>query len=67
MNSRLNKAAELGIPVVEVNVLDEIEKGTFDSVTSLITRRNIAPWDCKNVIFANILNLFFMLKFTLNL
>lgn len=50
MDSKMKKAADLGIPVVEVNILDEIKAGSIDSVTSLITRRNIAPWDCPNVI-----------------
>lgn len=49
----MKKASELGIHVVDVSFLDEFKKSTNEPASFLITKKNIAPWDCQNVnIFA---------------
>lgn len=49
MESKMKKASELGIHVVDVSFLDEFKKSTNESASFLITKKNIAPWDCQNI------------------
>lgn len=49
MNSKLEKAQELGVHVIETGFLDAVGKGNQDSATFLISSKNIAKWDCPNV------------------
>lgn len=49
MGSKLEKAQQLGVHVVETSFVDAVEKGNLDSATFLITSKNIASWDCPNV------------------
>lgn len=49
MDSKLKKASELGIHVVDLSFLDAIKASTNESASSIITKKNIAPWDCHSV------------------
>ena len=56
MDSKLlKKASELGIHVVDLSFFDAIKASTSETASSIITKKNIAPWDCQNV------NVFFLL------
>lgn len=45
----LQKAQELSINVIAISVIEKLKAGTKDSATFLITKKNLAPWDCPNV------------------
>lgn len=63
-DSKVKKASELSIPIVETIFLDEIKTPTSDSVAALLTKMNIASWDCPNVnicfIYLSIISLIFI-------
>lgn len=45
----MKKAADLGIPVVELSILDAMKSTLNEEALSLIQMGNIAPWDCPDV------------------
>lgn len=49
MESKMKKASELGIHVVDVSFLDAFKTSNNESAAFLIAKKNIAPWDCPNV------------------
>jgi hypothetical protein len=58
-DSKLKKASELGIHVVDLSFLDAIKASTGESASSIITKKNIAPWDCHSVNFFSFIALIF--------
>ncbi|EFX75651.1 hypothetical protein DAPPUDRAFT_55885 [Daphnia pulex] len=48
-DSKLKKASELGIHVVDLSFFDAIKASTGESASSIITKKNIAPWDCHSI------------------
>ncbi len=68
MDSKLKKASELGIHVVDLSFLDAIKASTGESASSIITKKNIAPWDCHSVnIFLLVLYFLGLFKIVINL
>ena len=46
----MKRARDLSIPVVELTFLDAVKEASSDqSLVSLITKNNIAPWDWSEV------------------
>jgi hypothetical protein len=44
MDKKMERAEELGIQVVPVDILDEFESAAGGTAALLINKKNIAPW-----------------------
>ena len=44
MDKKMERAQELGIQVVPVDILDEFESAAGGTAALLINKKNIAPW-----------------------
>lgn len=49
MDSKMEKAEDLKIPVVPLDILDEFKSDSGLNAAFLINKKNIAPWDCPDV------------------